>query len=492
MALDMASMEESKELETLRARIADLEQAEAQRKLAEEAIQKAKVELEQRVKERTAELRAANEQLSLEIDQHKQTAEAERRERVLAEMLADTSKILGRAVDIEGTLKLILADQLEPIIQHDWAMVLLVEGANLRVVAARGFPNQDQILGNTYYYPDISLFYEPMLACKPLLVEDLQNDQGLDQMPDGMESARGWVGVPLTAWDVVTGFFCIGSARPNTYNSRDLKTITAFAQQIALAIENAHIITELETSLSELRKTQAHLARSARLSAAGEIAAGVAHQINNPLTAIIAQAHILMEDIMPGRPGYDSALVIKEAAYRAGAVVQRLLDFARTHPYDMQPLDINLSLQSALSLIRAQIEPHIARLHIDLAPDLPSIKASKEHLEEVWTNLLLNARDATSQLEHSVIKIQSAFDSEANAITVSIQDNGEGISAENLVRVFDPFFTTKKHGQGTGLGLAVCHDIITDHDGSIRVESDGVSGQGTTFTITLPLNANTL
>ena len=118
---------------------------------------------------------------------------------------------------------------------------------------------------------------------------------------------------------------------------------------------------------------------------------------------------------------------------------------------------------------------------------MPQIKESEEHLNEVWINLLLNAKDAIRKSEHSVIKITTALNAEANAIEVSVQDNGQGISAEHVERVFNPFFTTKDYGQGTGLGLSICQDIIMRHSGSIRFESEGVPGRGATFTATLPL-----
>jgi two-component system NtrC family sensor kinase len=177
-------------------------------------------------------------------------------------------------------------------------------------------------------------------------------------------------------------------------------------------------------------------------------------------------------------------MAIQRAARRAGTVAQRLLDFARTSPLVMQPLDINLSIQGAVSLVSAQIEPHVAQLVVELTPGLPMIEASEEHLGDVWINLLINARDAVDNSGKGVIKVTTGLSAEGDAIEVTVQDNGSGIAAEHLERIFDPFFTTKDHG--TGLGLSLCHDVVTQHGGSIKVESK--AGQGATFTVILPLS----
>jgi signal transduction histidine kinase len=425
--------------------------------------------------------RAVADQAAVAI-KNAQLYAAERHERVLAQTLQETAEALASSVHLGNTLSLII-EQLGKVLHYDHAMIMLIEDDRLRIVAAGGLPNQDQVLGTTYHYPDIPLFHESMSTGKPLVLPDAQKAPRWTQLPDSGTSIRGWIGVPLIAWDAVIGFLSIGSNQPDAYSARDAEAVTAFAQQAAVAVENARILTELETSLSDLRQAQAHLMRTARLSAAGEVAAGVAHQINNPLTAVIAESHLLLKRLAPDSPEHESVVAIQQAAHRAGSVAQRLLNLSRPRPFEMHPLDVNLSIQSAISLVAAQIEP-IARLAVDLAPGLPMIEGSEDHLAEVWINLLINARDAVGKVGDGVIKVTTGLDVNGDAIEVAVQDNGAGISAEHLERVFDPFFTTKE--QGTGLGLSICHDIVTRHGGSIRVESK--EGQGATFTVTLPLN----
>lgn len=414
-----------------------------------------------------------------------QLYEAERRERLLAQTLRRTAEALGASIQLEKTLKIII-EQLGQVVRYDGVIVMLVEGDLLRVVGADGMLDQERIRNMTFRYPDSPLIREAMLSETPIVLEDARSDPRWTPLPGFESLPRAWIGAPLTAQEIVIGFLSVASSQPSLYTQRDAEAISAFAQQAALAVENARILTELESALNELQEAQIHLLRTGRLSAAGQLAAGVAHQINNPLTTVVAEAHLLAQELDPADPNLESVTAIAEAAKRAGTVVQRLLDLARTHPYTMQPLDINASLQDTISLARAQIVPHIARLDVDLAPDLPLVSASTQHLEDVWINLLINARDAVSEQKDGIIKVASRLTTGGDAIEVIVQDNGPGIGEENIKRIFDPFFTTKEYG--TGLGLSICQEVVARHRGTIRVDSK--KGQGTTFTVTLPVTGH--
>jgi signal transduction histidine kinase len=407
--------------------------------------------------------------------------EAERRERTLAQTLQKTAEALARSVKLEDTLDLIV-EYLGEVVPNNWAMAMLVEEDQLRVVAARGFSAEGQLLGKTFSYPDIPLIHESMATGESLVVTDAQHDPRWVRLPDGMTEARGWLGAPLVAWDVVIGFISVGSKQPDAYGERDKKAIKTLAQQAALAVERARMLTKLEDSFSELQRTQSDLMRATRLSAAGKIAAGVAHQINNPMTTVIAHSYLLLKKLTPDNPAYKSALAIKEAADRAGSVVQRLLDLARPTPYVIEPVDVNLSVQNAILLVRIQIEP-AAQLVAETALGLPLIEGSNERLEEVWLNLLLNARDAIGDSTGGIVKVTTALSEGGDAIEVCVRDNGAGILPEHLEHIFKSFYTTKEYG--TGLGLPTAEEIVKLHGGSIQVESE--ESQGTIFTVRLPL-----
>ncbi len=252
----------------------------------------------------------------------------------------------------------------------------------------------------------------------------------------------------------------------------------------ALAERVNAMLASLQKSQEALAEAQAQLAHSARLAAAGEVAAGVAHQINNPLTTIIAEIHLLTSLHALDEEMLASVDAIREAAYRAGAIVEQMLDLARSVPFEMEETDINASVQNAIALVKAQVEPYVSRLAMELAPDLPPVKASGKHLEDVvWINLLLNARDALRETPGGQITVRTAYNTADNVVEISVEDNGEGIKTEDLPHIFTPFFTTKSYG--TGLGLAICHDVVQRHGGIISVTS--AAGMGATFTVRLPV-----
>lgn len=239
----------------------------------------------------------------------------------------------------------------------------------------------------------------------------------------------------------------------------------------------------LERDVTETRRLEASLAQSEKLAAIGQLAAGVAHEINNPLTAIIANAQLLRREIPANDPRYESVDLIVRASERAHKVIRGLLDFARQERPEFQPTDINASLSTTLELVQHQFRQHNIALDVQLTPGLPQVEASHDHLQGVWLNLLLNARDAVAACANPRVRVQTGW--ENSHIYVTISDNGPGIPPAQLKRVLEPFFTTKAPGQGTGLGLSTCYRIIKQHGGDLRLDSQ--VGQGTTVVVTLPV-----
>lgn len=237
----------------------------------------------------------------------------------------------------------------------------------------------------------------------------------------------------------------------------------------------------LEQDVTEKYLLENILARSEKLAVIGQLAAGVAHEINNPLTAIIANAQILHRDLPADHDLQDSVDLISRAGARAAQVVRNLLDFARKEEFHLGLTDVNETVGRALELIRHEIMSRSIRLKFKSDPSLPSILASEDQLQSVWLNLLLNAIDALDK-EPASVSVQTR--KVGSEILISIADNGKGIPPERLTRIFEPFFTTKAPGRGTGLGLSVSHRIVKQHGGTIRVESK--VGSGSEFTVILP------
>ncbi len=240
----------------------------------------------------------------------------------------------------------------------------------------------------------------------------------------------------------------------------------------------------VEQEVTEKRRLETELIQSDKLVATGQLAAGVAHEINNPLAAIIANAQILMQDIPPeSQELIESVKLIELAGLRASHVVKNLLGLARKEEYDFKPVDLNESIQDALSLLSHEFVARPIAIRYERGLNLPPIIASREHLESIWINLIMNSIEAIGD-EDGAIEINTFFD-EGN-FYILIKDTGAGIPEEQLGRIFEPFYTTKSHSRGTGLGLSVTKRIVKAHSGRIQVDSE--LGKGTTFTVILPAN----
>ncbi|NMC12972.1 MAG: GAF domain-containing protein [Chloroflexi bacterium] len=239
----------------------------------------------------------------------------------------------------------------------------------------------------------------------------------------------------------------------------------------------------LEEDVTEKRRLEAAIAQSEKLAAVGQLAAGLAHEINNPLTAIIANTQLLQREIEPEDDKRELVDLIAKAGYRAAQVVRNLLDLARKEQYVFEPTDINETIRNAFSLLHHEFISRSINLIFEPADNLPPITGSPDHLQGVWLNLLTNAMDALESTS-SEIRVSSALN--GNEIRVVVSDNGKGIPAERLNRIFEPFYTTKAPGRGTGLGLSLCHRVIKQHGGHILVDSQ--IDVGTKFTVILPIS----
>jgi len=231
----------------------------------------------------------------------------------------------------------------------------------------------------------------------------------------------------------------------------------------------------------QLQKMHQQLAKTEKLTALGEMAAGVAHEINNPLGGILLYSNLVLEDIPEDSPARENMQKIIYQTNRCKEIVQSLLDFARTPTGDMLPLQINQAITTSLKLVRDQSMFHGIEIETRLAENLPEVIGDRSRLEEVFLNLFINAADAMKG--SGKLSIVTGL-STNNAIRIFISDTGEGIDEEHLSHIFEPFFTTKEPGKGTGLGLSIVYGIIRKHNGAIDAESE--LGKGTTFIISLP------
>jgi two-component system, NtrC family, sensor kinase len=239
-------------------------------------------------------------------------------------------------------------------------------------------------------------------------------------------------------------------------------------------------------NLTEERKVADHLGRTEKLAAIGELVAGVAHELNNPLTGISTFAQLLLEDKLQGEQ-FESVSLIKREADRAIGVIRDLLLFARKTDARDVPVDINTIVKHTVRLRALASRSSGIEVHMHLDPSNPQVRGDEQKLQQVLLNLLVNAESAmqASQVRHLTVTTRH----KQGMVHIVVSDTGHGMASAISERVFEPFFTTKPPGEGTGLGLSVSYGIIQAHEGTISVES--TPDVGTTFTILLPLYTET-
>lgn len=299
------------------------------------------------------------------------------------------------------------------------------------------------------------------------------------------------LGLPLIQRGQVGGLVLFGDTRyQREFNERDLNLGKAIVGQAATALENASLFHDLQRSVKDLREAQDILVQTARLAAMGELAAAVAHQINNPLTTILVDTELMLTDEPPTSQNYEALVAILRAGKRAASVVRRLLAAARPNFYEdatAEPVDVIETIEGTLSLVHSHIRQNGIRINAKLPKNpLPRIMAIPGQLDDIWLNLLLNAHDALVEHRTPSPEITVTVDYiPEDCIDVSIADNGPGIPAPILAEIFKPFFTTKPVGQGTGLGLHISRQVVERVGGEIRIQAS--ESGGACFFVRLPV-----
>jgi PAS domain S-box-containing protein len=261
-----------------------------------------------------------------------------------------------------------------------------------------------------------------------------------------------------------------------------------------LTDEKGFVIGTLSSGedITKRKETEVELIRSEKLASLGQLAASVAHEVNNPLAGILVYTTLLLkkyqEKKLQTEETENQLLKMKKELERTSRIIRNLLDFSRQSDADMRPIEINKVVEAALLLVRHQISLENIALELKLGKDLPLVLAGFDQIQQVLINIILNATQAMPEggklsIATSVAKGVKINESLKNTVRIDVTDTGVGIPKENLGKLFTPFFTTKEKGKGVGLGLPVVHGIIERHKGKIEVASE--LNKGTTFTIYL-------
>jgi two-component system NtrC family sensor kinase len=289
------------------------------------------------------------------------------------------------------------------------------------------------------------------------------------------EGIRMILDVPMAIENKMRGLIRLYLTKPRTFSPDELDFMVTVAEQCACIIERVRLAENQQTHITHLA-TQME-----KMSSLGRMAAGVAHEINNPLAGILLFSSNMSKKVDPGSPLEKGLKIIIRETLRCKAIIQGLLEFARDKPPKKVMADINDVIRTAMGVVENQFYVRHVSLEPHLAQDMVKTPLDKNQIEQVFINLLLNALQAVK--DHGRVSVKSMLDSEKNRIEIEIADNGCGISVENVKKIFEPFYTTR--ADGTGLGLAVSYGIIENHRGNIRVSSK--LGEGTRFVIDFPI-----
>ncbi|MCZ7583189.1 MAG: ATP-binding protein [Deltaproteobacteria bacterium] len=264
-----------------------------------------------------------------------------------------------------------------------------------------------------------------------------------------------------------------------------LKRVTGERERLLAETQNFNVALErrIEQVKRELKAAEDQLIRTEKLSAMGTLAAGVSHEISNPIHVIQGICSLILQDLEEGSQLTGDLQMIEREAARCQKIVNSLLDFARHHEPERRPTQVNRLVDESLDLIRAQKWSKKIELEKDLA-ELPEISVDGNRIKQVLINLLINAGQAMPNGGKLTVRTDLTPTGMDHLVRLRVCDTGAGIPKDIQPRIFDPFFTTKKGQEGTGLGLAISYRIVEEHGGTITVESE--PGKGTCFTIVLP------
>ncbi len=297
--------------------------------------------------------------------------------------------------------------------------------------------------------------------------------------------------IPLVSKGETVGVMAISSHSEYKFSNYHVELLSAIGNHIGVAVENVNLYEDLMSAYQELKTAQEQVVRTEKLASLGKLSATIAHEINNPLAAVLTYIKLMMKLIDRGKFKADKLEDIsrylntmESETSRCGEIVKNLLAFSRQSKITIEPQNIEDIIDKTLMLIEHDLEMKEIRLVKKIEQDLPQIQCDFKQIQQAFLNLMGNASEAMSK--GGILTVAVARSKKKGFVDVDISDTGCGILKKDLPEIFEPFFTTKEEGQGVGLGLSVVFGIITRHKGTIKVESK--QGKGTVFKIRLPVS----
>lgn len=395
------------------------------------------------------------------------------------------AQALSRSLDVDETLRVAL-DALTSVTGHEIASLHLLsaDGKILQLHGDRGLlPNLRRV--NHALPVGQGLIGRVAATGQRMHLADVRESPYLLPAARAVveqEDVRGFVCVPVRSHGRILGTLSLGRRMPQPFSATEIELVEAVADQIGLALENARLYSETRRQLEDLKHAEAHLVEGARLSTVGKLAAGLVHEINNPLSVILAQAQLLMTKAQLASADQARLRVIIQETARAARLLQNLLQLSRRGEPQRQPCSLAEQVRWVLELNRPHLERDEVRVVTELSP-VADVWADENQIRQVLLNLVQNADQAMAGRPGERVLTVRLFEMGSRA-RLEICDTGPGIPAQALPRLFEAFFTTKPAGEGTGLGLWVCDSIVEQHGG--RLWADNRPQGGAAFVVELP------
>lgn len=410
--------------------------------------------------------------------------------------------------EIDTILQLVVREAVQLFPGTSGALLFLADQAGMRL---RLVASSNGKTGKLSLHPGKGLAGRAFLSPRAMLVAGPEIEAALSELSEAQLAQKKKI---LAFWPPASALLAplrieesrmgalvlYGDQNPHLIHPRDIPFVQALADLTAVAIAEhdqrvraATLQRDLDQTQSlhaeaqaRLNAAQAQLLQSAKLAAVGELAASVAHEINNPLYAARNSLYLVEQDIPPDTPQRHFLTIAQNELGRIARIITRMRDFYRPARDELEPTEINDLLAETIELVQTHLRHGQVTVAIDFCPHLPRLIAHPDQLRQVFLNLMLNACDAMphgGQL-HIATELSRDHDAGMQYVVVVVRDTGVGISPEHMPHLFEPFYTTKP--QGTGLGLAISAHIVTQHGGHIQVES--TPGAGSTFTVLLPVD----
>jgi len=423
-------------------------------------------------------------------------------------LLYEVTRAINSRLELDQILRT-FARESARVLSYDRMSVALLDDDGKHFTVQFVFPDTEasEFAAGTRHQLDESDIGDAIRVGRPLVRRDIALKPRRRALDDFLARSgfRSVMVVPLVSESKAIGSVNFASRDPDAFGPEDQERVATLAASVAVAIEHSRLYArirrfaeELEAEVrrrtAQLRAAQDKLVQTEKLAASGQLAAGIAHEINNPLGIIKNHLRLVGDSLR--RSSSDGSLktemqyleVIEDEINRIARIVRNLLDLYHPRDHSPAPTDINQLLERTLELFVPNWKKKGISLVRRMEPGLPQIVVSADRLRQVFINLLRNAEDAISGKGTVTVTTRlepAAVESETPWLVIEVEDTGCGIAPEALNRVFDPFFTTKKGGTGTGLGLSVTYGIIRSHGGTIDIQSE--PGRGTRVTVRLPV-----